>query len=117
MIIVESNSFDLLEAFLARICLLRSVVPDGSVILYRPSCSGNTRRGGFFAGADSKISISSTLIPEKEGRCFSSLHQNLYPAENAKCDLLCLDVVATNGLTDAVVMDAFSDDSIFSRVA
>lgn len=56
--------FGLQVTFLARICLLRSVVPDGSVILYRPSCSGNTRRGGFFAGAASKISISSTLTPK-----------------------------------------------------
>lgn len=35
---------------LARICLLRSVVPDGKVTLYLPSCSGSTRRAGFVGG-------------------------------------------------------------------
>lgn len=31
--------------FLAKICLLLGVVPDGSVILQRPSCSGKTLLG------------------------------------------------------------------------
>lgn len=52
-------------AFLAKICLLRSVEPDGSVILYRPSCSGKTRRAGFLLDALPELSVSSTLIPTK----------------------------------------------------
>lgn len=55
----------LLNDFFAKICLLRSVEPDGNVILYRPSCSGNTRLGGFFGGSLSELSILSTLIPFK----------------------------------------------------
>lgn len=51
------------NAFFAKICLLRSVDPDGSVILYRPSCSGRTRLGGFLGGSPSELSLPSTLIP------------------------------------------------------
>lgn len=50
-------------AFFARICLLRSVEPDGSVILYLPSCSGNTRRGGFFEFSATTF-IVSIILPE-----------------------------------------------------
>jgi hypothetical protein len=42
-------------ACLAKISLLRSVVPLGNVILYRPSCSGSTRLAGFGCESSSTI--------------------------------------------------------------
>lgn len=80
------------DVFFAKICLLRSVVPDGNLILYRPSCSGRTRRAGF-AGATSDV-----ILVVRIGLA-----------------VRIMDGVDTSGLTDNVATDCFSAASTFSR--
>lgn len=121
---------------LARICLLRSVVPDGSVILYRPSCSGNTRRT---FGFDSVLSdtVLSEIFTENGRRPINyyfemfrnvklifnmwqlELERKMYGFLYRSRHLLGSGLLAadsTNGVTFTVVMDCFSSARIFSRV-
>lgn len=80
------------DAFFAKICLLRSVVPDGNFTLYLPSCSGRTRLAGF-AGGPSDIMLDVWF----------------------ETVLRTVGAGGTKGLTDSVATDCFSPASTLSR--
>jgi len=61
-------SFILRFSRLARICLLRSVVPEGRVTLYLPSCSGSTRLAGFAGGETFALATTGALTFGDTGR-------------------------------------------------